>query len=100
MEKALARALPLGGEEGDAADVADARADTERTVAARLDLRALFALARRLSDDQRLVLVCRVGLDMSPAEFCRRFGWSLEKFRKVDQRGRAKLRVASESVRS
>jgi hypothetical protein len=31
-------------------------------------------------------------LQMSGGEFCRRFGWSHEKYRKVAQRGRAQLR--------
>ena len=30
---------------------------------------------------------------MGAAEFCARFGWSVEKYRKVAQRARAKLRV-------
>ena len=77
--------------------VADRRADTERLVEARVDLRRLLTLAPRLTPDQRLVLFARVALDMSATEFCERHAWSWEKYRKIDQRGRAKLRLASES---
>ena len=74
--------------------VADRRADTERLVEARVDLRRLLTLAPRLTPDQRLVLFARVALDMSATEFCERHAWSSEKYRKIDQRGRAKLRLA------
>jgi DNA-directed RNA polymerase specialized sigma24 family protein len=77
--------------------VADRRADTERLVAARVDAHRLLTLARRLTPDQRLVLFARAALNMSPTEFCERHAWSLEKYRKIDQRGRANLRLASES---
>jgi hypothetical protein len=39
------------------------------------------------------VLACQVALDMDCQEFCARFGWSAEKFRKVAQRARARLRA-------
>jgi DNA-directed RNA polymerase specialized sigma24 family protein len=97
IETALARALPLEEADGQVVGVADRRADTERLVEARVDLRRLLTLARRLTPDQRLVLFARVVLDMSATEFCERHAWSLEKYRKIDQRGRAKLRLATES---
>ena len=51
------------------------------------------ALAQHLTPDQRLVLACQVGLQMDRVtEFCARFGWSGEKYRKVAQRARARLR--------
>jgi putative zinc finger protein len=56
-------------------------------------VRRLRELADELTADQRLVLACQVALDMDCQEFCARFGWSAEKFRKVAQRARARLRV-------
>jgi DNA-directed RNA polymerase specialized sigma24 family protein len=97
IETALARALPLEEADGQVVGVADRRADTERLIEARVDLRRLLTLARCLTPDQRLVLFARVALDMSASEFCERHAWSSEKYRKVDQRGRAKLRLATES---
>jgi DNA-directed RNA polymerase specialized sigma24 family protein len=100
IETALARALPLEGADGQVVGVADRRADTERLVEARVELHRLLTLARRLTPDQRLVLFARVALDMSATEFCERHAWSLEKYRKIDQRGRAKLRLAPASPSS
>lgn len=50
-------------------------------------------LADELSHDQRLVLACQVALGTDRAEFCARFGWSAEKFSKVAQGARARLRA-------
>jgi DNA-directed RNA polymerase specialized sigma24 family protein len=80
--------------------VADRRADTERLIEARVDLHRLLTLVCCLTPDQRLVLFARVALDMSATEFCERHAWSLEKYRKIDQRGRTKLRLATESASS
>src|SRR5262249_17785109 len=57
----------------------------------RMDVARLEETLEELTADQRLVLACQVALDMQAAEFCRRFGWSPEKFRKVAQRARARL---------
>lgn len=67
----------------------DAIADA---VAARQELARLREVADELTDDQRLVLACQIGLGMQMAEFCARFGWSADKFRKTAQRARARLR--------
>jgi DNA-directed RNA polymerase specialized sigma24 family protein len=88
----LDRALSLGGAGRREVEIADARADVERRTMLRLQLRSLERAARALSPDQRLVLACQIGLQMSAGEFCRRFGWSEEKHRKVAQRARARLR--------
>jgi hypothetical protein len=72
--------------------VVDCSARVEPQALARHDLRALRELAGELTEDQRLVLACQVSLGMDCAEFCARYGWSAEKFRKVAQRARAKLR--------
>jgi DNA-directed RNA polymerase specialized sigma24 family protein len=85
-------ALSLGGPGRSEVEIADPRADIERRALLRHELRTLERAAHRLSPDQRLVLACQIGLQMSAGEFCRRFGWSQEKHRKVAQRARARLR--------
>jgi DNA-directed RNA polymerase specialized sigma24 family protein len=70
----------------------DERAELESLVLLREQLRLVQELARELTPDQRLVLACQVGLQMSRAEFCARYGWSGEKYRKVAQRARTRLR--------
>ena len=74
------------------ADPVDERAELESLVMRRQQLRRLGEVASQLSADQRLALACQVGLQMSSSEFCERFGWSAEKYRKVTQRARARLR--------
>jgi DNA-directed RNA polymerase specialized sigma24 family protein len=91
MQAALERARSLGGEEEERIEIVDVRAELERLVILRQELRRLGSIAGELSSDQRLVLVSQIG-GMSRAEFCRRYGWSPEKYRKVAQRGRARLR--------
>ena len=83
-----------GGPDGAVlAGVADPVADVAARFADRDEVRRLRELADELTADQRLVLACQIALDMDCQEFCARFGWSAEKFRKVAQRGRARLRV-------
>jgi len=53
-------------------------------------------VAPRLTDDQRLLVACHVGLQMRPGEFCALFGWSPEKYRKVSSRARASLRALTD----
>ncbi len=84
--------LAHSGADGRAVEVADPRADVERRTLLRYELRSVERAAAALSPDQRLVLACQVGLQMSAGEFCRTFGWSTEKHRKVAQRARARLR--------
>jgi DNA-directed RNA polymerase specialized sigma24 family protein len=92
LQAALEGALPLcsAGEGG--VEIADVRAEVHPLVAQRLQLRRVCEVAPRLTDDQRLVLVSQVALGMERAEFCERFEWSFEKYRKVAQRARARLR--------
>jgi DNA-directed RNA polymerase specialized sigma24 family protein len=73
-------------------DVVDVRAELETLVILREELRRVESLARELTPDQQLLLACQVGLQMSRADFCRRFDWSAEKYRKVAQRARTRLR--------
>lgn len=92
MQAALENALPLGGTGAQGIELADPRAEVQLLAAHREQLRLVTAVAPMLSPDQRLVLACQVTLGMGRAEFCRRFGWSHEKYRKVAQRARARLR--------
>jgi DNA-directed RNA polymerase specialized sigma24 family protein len=75
------------------ADSAAASGDPAEALALREDLGRIREVAAELTDDQRLVLACQVSLGMEAREFCERFGWSAEKFRKVAQPARAALRV-------
>jgi hypothetical protein len=95
MEAALAGARPLGHGQGEV-DVADHRAGVEELVLLRAELRAIWRLSGSLTRDQRLVLATQL-LRMPRADFCSRFGWSGEKYRKVAQRARARLRALIES---
>jgi len=90
-------ALSLGSGGGPEMDVVDARADIERLTMLRFDLRSLELAARALTLDQRLVLACQL-LGMSRHDFCVRFGFSHEKYRKVAQRARARLRCVLEEM--
>jgi DNA-directed RNA polymerase specialized sigma24 family protein len=91
MQAALERATSLGDDMEQRIEIVDVRAELERLVILRHELRRLGSLAGELSADQRLVLVSQIG-QMSRADFCRRYGWSTEKYRKVAQRARARLR--------
>ena len=82
-----------GGEEAPLEALADDGADVVSQLADRDEVRRLRELADELTADQRLVLACQVALEMDCQEFCARFGWSPEKFRKVAQRARARLRA-------
>jgi DNA-directed RNA polymerase specialized sigma24 family protein len=93
LQASLEGAIPLGVPGGREVELQDLRAEVHPLVARRLELECLPALARSLTPDQRLVLACQVALDMDRAEFCGRFGWSFEKYRKVAQRARARLRA-------
>ncbi len=93
MQAALEAALPLGVMDEAHIEIVDVRAETERLAILRHDLRRVQSLARELTPDQRLVLASQVGLQMGRGEFCRRYGWSTEKYRKVAQRARARLRT-------
>jgi len=92
MRAALATALSLDGAEEREPAVADPRADPAMLVLLRSQLRHVQRSALQLSADQRLVLAHQLA-DTGCREFCRHFGWSPEKYRKVAQRGRARLRA-------
>jgi len=98
-QAALDGALSLGDCEGDV-EVADRSVDVDKLVMLRMDLRSLGKAVGYLTPDQRLVLSSRIDSGMECAQFCHRFGWSKEKYRKVAQRARARLRelMASEEM--
>jgi DNA-directed RNA polymerase specialized sigma24 family protein len=91
IQAALERSLSLTGTGEHEVEVVDARAELETLVIARMELRRVEALIRELTPDQRLVLISQVALGMPRAEFCSRYGWTPEKYRKVAQRARARL---------
>jgi DNA-directed RNA polymerase specialized sigma24 family protein len=92
IQAALEKSVSLTPSRADReVDVVDARAELETLVIARMELRRVEALIRELTTDQRLVLISQVALGMPRAEFCRRYGWTPEKYRKVAQRARARL---------
>jgi hypothetical protein len=94
IQAALEGAVSLGAAGENVIEIADVRAELEALVMLRHDLRRVARLAReRLTQDQRLVLACQVALPLlSVHDFCRQFGWSQEKYRKVAQRARRRLR--------
>ncbi len=97
LQTHLESALPWSGPDERELELADPRAEIHPLVAHRHQLRAVARLAPLLTSDQRLVLACQVTLGMGRAEFCQRFGWSHEKYRKVAQRARARLRRLMET---
>lgn len=92
IEAAIEASVSLDWAENEQLDVVDVRAELETLVLLREELRRVESLARELTSDQQLVLACQVGLQMGRADFCRRFDWSAEKYRKVAQRARTRLR--------
>jgi DNA-directed RNA polymerase specialized sigma24 family protein len=93
MLAALETAASLDASEPRALPLKDPRPEPDRLVMLREELRRIDALARALTPDQRLVIATQVGLAMGASEFCELHGWSSEKYRKVAQRGRARLRA-------
>jgi DNA-directed RNA polymerase specialized sigma24 family protein len=92
MQAALEGALPLNGSSERGLQLADPRAELHPLVARRLELQRVREVAPRLTPDQRLILATQVFLQIDRAEFCARYGWSYEKYRKVAQRARRRLR--------
>lgn len=73
-------------------EVADSTASVEALVLLRHELRTIGRFATQLTGDQRLALSSQLTGE-SCAEFCKRSGWSREKYRKVAQRARTRLRA-------
>lgn len=90
---ALEAAMSLGGTGNEEIALIDRRAELERLVILRDDLRRVQSLARKLTPDQRLVLASQLSRQTECRDFCSQFGWTPEKYRKVAQRARAKLKL-------
>jgi len=99
IEAAMANAVCVDAPEA-GAELEDRLAGVERQVLAHAEVRRLREVIAELSLDQRLVLHSQVSLQMEAQEFCARYGWSPEKFRKVAQRGRNKLRALVDEYQS
>jgi DNA-directed RNA polymerase specialized sigma24 family protein len=91
IQAALEHAYTLGELHGDV-EIVDRRVATETLVIVREELRRIGKLVALLSDEQRLVLASQLSGETC-AELCDRCGFSREKYRKVAQRARARLRV-------
>lgn len=94
IEAAMAWAVPLPAyedREGICHQLIDERADVARIALLREELARIARFWRELTRDQRLLLTSQVGGERTPAEFCVEHDWSLEKYRKVGQRARARL---------
>jgi hypothetical protein len=99
IQAALEKAAPIGGASVGDLEIVDERAAVEKLVMLRDDLRGIERLACQLTVDQRMALGSELSGEGCRA-FCSRSGWSPEKYRKVAQRARARLRrlmVAAES---
>jgi DNA-directed RNA polymerase specialized sigma24 family protein len=96
-QAAFEHALQEGFSSGGEMQVADPHAEVEQIVELREELARLGTLAGRLTPDQQLVLFSQVALQMDCETFCACHGWSREKYRKVAQRARARLRLLAES---
>jgi DNA-directed RNA polymerase specialized sigma24 family protein len=92
MQAAIETAMPLDCAEREQLDMVDLRAELETLVILREDLRRVRMLADALSADQRLVLASQLSLQLSAGDFCRLHRWTPEKYRKVAQRARARLK--------
>lgn len=91
MQAALESSLSLGAA-GEGVEIVDLRADLEKLVMLRHELRRIGRHVQQLTPDQRLVLACQLE-SISRGEFCSLYAWSPEKYRKVAQRARARLRA-------
>ncbi|HEY4824181.1 MAG TPA: hypothetical protein VIH49_03950 [Solirubrobacteraceae bacterium] len=91
IQAALEHAETLGTIAGEGVEIVDQGAAIDAKVILREELRRLSRLVGLLSADQRRVLASQVGGE-SCAQFCSRHGWSREKYRKVAQRARTRLR--------
>lgn len=92
IQTALEQAERLGTIAGEGIEIVDQSAAIDAKLILREDLRQLRRFVGLLSADQRRVLASQVGGE-SCAQFCSHNGWSREKYRKVAQRARARLRA-------
>jgi DNA-directed RNA polymerase specialized sigma24 family protein len=96
-EAALEQSIVLGPSDDECAvEIVDLSAALERRVLLREQLRAIERCARQLTEEQRLALVSQLSGDAGRWP-CEQLGWSQEKYRKLAQRARARLRALVES---
>jgi hypothetical protein len=88
---ALEGAVSFGGGE-DGFDLPDDRADPLRVAIARDELARMRAHLPALSADQRLLLESQLA-EVTCEEMCASQGWTREKYRKVAQRARVRMRL-------
>jgi hypothetical protein len=94
IESALAGAVQVDAPAAEGGrELVDPTAEVVSRVANADELRRIWEVMADLSEDQKLVLSAQSHLDLDCAAFCDRYGWTAEKYRKVAQRARAKLRV-------
>jgi DNA-directed RNA polymerase specialized sigma24 family protein len=94
IERALATSMRVQPVGELSLDVADPCAEVEGKVVALDELRRIIRVAgEQLTADQRAVITHAAGGGRR-AEFIAQHGWGSEKYRKVGQRGRARLRRA------
>jgi DNA-directed RNA polymerase specialized sigma24 family protein len=93
IEAALGASVPIATVGEPDLAIRDPRAGVEQLVVLREELRRVERLAQQLSPDQRLALASQLALQMSCEQFCVLHGWSPDKYRKVIQRARARLRA-------
>ncbi len=91
IEAALGQAVTLEPAEAGAGQLADPGLGVDDQVSVRTDLGVLREILRELTPDMRLVLMHQVVLGTECHEFCQRYSWTPEKFRKVAQRARRRL---------
>lgn len=92
MQAALEDAVVLSCADEHGEELVDGSAGVEDLVLLRHELKAIGRAVKQLTADQRRVLGSQV-CGETCAEFCARSGWSSEKYRKVAQRARARLRA-------
>jgi DNA-directed RNA polymerase specialized sigma24 family protein len=97
MQAALGHAETLISGEGEGIEPADPGPAVEARVLIREELRHIPLLALRLSEDQRRILLSQIRGE-SCHDFCAREQWSREKYRKVAQRARTRLRALLDEV--
>ena len=100
IEAAIANAVPVDSPGTDHPELEDRSAGVERQVMIHSEVRRLREVIADLTLDQRLALHGQINLGLDAESFCERYGWSIEKFRKVTQRARWRLRALVDEYQS
>ena len=100
IEAAIANAVPVDCPGTDHPELEDRRSGIERQVMIHSEVRRLREVIADLTLDQRLALHGQVNLGLDAEAFCERYGWSIDKFRKVTQRARWRLRALVDEYQS